>query len=96
MQNRNYVEGSICEAYLIEEISTFCSHYFEDHVQTRLNRVPRNDDGGDVNANNRLSIFTHPGRPLGQGIRRYLSDDEYNAAEVYVLMNCEEVAPYIE
>ncbi|XP_031110603.1 uncharacterized protein LOC116014792 isoform X2 [Ipomoea triloba] len=67
VRNRNYVEGSICEAYLIEEISTFCSHYFEDHVQTRLNRVPRNDDGGDVNANNRLSIFTHPGRPLGQG-----------------------------
>nr|GMC58147.1 Transposon, En/Spm-like protein [Ipomoea batatas] len=56
----------------------------------------RFDDGGDVNAKNRLSIFTHLGRPLGQGIRRYLSDYEYNAAEIYVLMNYEDVAPYIE
>ncbi|OMO69060.1 hypothetical protein COLO4_29289 [Corchorus olitorius] len=88
---------SICEAYLIEEISTFCSHYFEINVQTRLNRVPRNDDGGDVDPKGRLSIFTHAGQSLGPtGSRRYLTDDEYNAAEIYVLMNCEEIAPFIE
>ncbi|OMO58327.1 Transposon, En/Spm-like protein [Corchorus capsularis] len=97
VRNRNCVEGSICEAYLIEEISTFCSHYFEINVQTRLNRVPRNDDGGDVDPKGRLSIFTHAGQSFGPtGCRRYLTDDEYNTAVIYVLMNCEEIAPFIE
>ncbi|OMO84807.1 TdcA1-ORF2 protein [Corchorus olitorius] len=45
----------------------------------------------------RLSIFNHPGRPVGQqSFRRRLSDADYNAAEFYVLMNCDEVAPYVE
>ncbi|OMO57998.1 Transposon, En/Spm-like protein [Corchorus capsularis] len=97
VRNRNYVEGSICEAYLIEEISTFCSHYFDINVQTRLNRAPRNDDGGDMDPKGRLSIFTHLGRPLEtKGSHRYLNDVEYKAAETYVLMNREEIAPFIE
>ncbi|XP_011004861.1 PREDICTED: uncharacterized protein LOC105111246, partial [Populus euphratica] len=44
--NKAKVEGSICEAYLIDEITNFASHYFGDDVQTIWNRVPRNDDGG--------------------------------------------------
>ncbi|GKD22672.1 hypothetical protein Tco_1224375, partial [Tanacetum coccineum] len=45
--NKAKVESSIANAYLIEETSMFCSHYFEPHVKTKMNRVPRNDDGGD-------------------------------------------------
>ncbi|GKD12274.1 transposase tnp2 [Tanacetum coccineum] len=45
--NKAKVESSIANAYLIEETSMFCSHYFEPHVKTKLNRVPRNDNGGD-------------------------------------------------
>ena len=41
------MEGSICNPYLVEEASNFCSHYFEPHVYTRMRKVPRNDDGGD-------------------------------------------------
>ena len=44
--NKAKVEGSICKAYLIDEITNFASHYFGDDVQTIWNRVPRNDDGG--------------------------------------------------
>ena len=44
--NKAQVEGSICEAYLIDEITNFASYYFGDDVQTIWNRVPRNDDGG--------------------------------------------------
>ncbi|OMO87017.1 hypothetical protein CCACVL1_09317, partial [Corchorus capsularis] len=94
--NRSSVEASICEAYIVEEISTFCSFYFESNVPTRLNRVPRNDDGGEVDSMGRLSIFTHPGRPFGPNSSRYLTEDEYKATELYVLLNCEEVEPYIE
>ncbi|OMO57751.1 Transposon, En/Spm-like protein [Corchorus capsularis] len=95
--NRSSVEASICESYIVEEISTFCSLYFDSNITTRLNRVPRNDDGGEVDSIGRLSIFSHPGRAFGPSrFCRYLTDDEYKAAELYVLLNCEEIEPYIE
>ncbi|WRX10853.1 protein of unknown function DUF4216 - like 2 [Theobroma cacao] len=60
VKNRASVERSICEAYVIEEVSSFCSWYFEPVVRTKVNRVPHNDDGGEVDSMGRLSIFTHP------------------------------------
>lgn len=97
VKNKASVEGSIVEAYLIEEISSFCSHYFEPSISTRLNRVPRNDDGGHVEPMGRLSIFTHAGRPFGHlDHGRMLSNEEYRAAHLYVLLNCPEIDPFIE
>ncbi|XP_021618084.2 uncharacterized protein LOC110619138 [Manihot esculenta] len=97
VKNKASVEGSIVEAYLIEEISSFCSHYFEPSISTRLNRVPRNDDGGHVEPMGRLSIFTHAGRPFGQLEHgRMLSNEEYCAAHLYVLLNCPEIDPFID
>jgi len=40
------IEGSICEAYLVEETSTFTSYYYPPDVPCRRNIVPRDDDGG--------------------------------------------------
>ena len=40
------VEGLICNAYLVEEASAFCAHYFEPQVYTRHRKVPRNYDYG--------------------------------------------------
>ncbi|KAK1362529.1 hypothetical protein POM88_047003 [Heracleum sosnowskyi] len=79
----------------IEEASTFCSHYFEQHVQTKHRKVPRNVSSGESFLGN-FSIFSHPGRAHGAGKTRYLDDREYIAANNYVLFNCPEVAPYIE
>ncbi|KAL0293819.1 UNVERIFIED_CONTAM: hypothetical protein Sradi_6918500 [Sesamum radiatum] len=93
--NRAQVEASIVEAYMIEEVSTFCSAYFESHVSTRLNRVSRNDDGGPVDPGN-LFISTHPGRPLGSRVAiRYLDVDELKAAHRYVLLNHDKIDPYL-
>ena len=44
--NKAEVEGFMCEAYLIDEIINFASHYFGDDVQTIWNRVLQNNDGG--------------------------------------------------
>jgi hypothetical protein len=55
-----YVEASICEAYIVEEISIFISYYFEPHFRTRINHVSRHDDGGEVSLSENLSIFSHP------------------------------------
>ncbi|KAK4707330.1 hypothetical protein R3W88_033104 [Solanum pinnatisectum] len=96
VKNRYHVEGSICEAYIIKEISTFSSHYFQPNVQTRLNKVTRNDDGGEVDVpDGCLSIFLHPGHPSGVMNGRYLSDKEWDATRIYVLLNCEEIQQFI-
>ncbi|XP_039130823.1 uncharacterized protein LOC120267164 isoform X1 [Dioscorea cayenensis subsp. rotundata] len=95
--NKAKVEGSICNAYLVEEASTFCSYYFEPHVNTKLRKVPRNDDGGKVETSEGLlSIFSFPGRPYGQAKSRRLTDKEYHQAQTYVLLNCDGVQQYVK
>ncbi|XP_021602598.1 uncharacterized protein LOC110607753 [Manihot esculenta] len=42
VKNKTRVEGSICNAYLVEEASAFFAHYFEAHVITRHQKVPCN------------------------------------------------------
>ena len=77
IKNKAHVEASICEAYIVEEISTFISYYFEPYLRTRINRVPRHDDGGEVSSSGNLSIFSNPGRPIhkndGRGRQRRTS-----------------------
>ena len=99
MRNKAKVEGSICNAYLVSEASSFCSYYFEPHVYTRQRKVPRHDDGGPVagtdNEGN-LSIFIHPGRPMGRCRSRFMTEEEYEAAQKYILLNCQEIHPFIK
>ncbi|KAL0408250.1 UNVERIFIED_CONTAM: hypothetical protein Sradi_1759400 [Sesamum radiatum] len=81
---------------MIEEVSTFCSSYFEPHVKSRLNQVPRNADGGMIDSCETL-FSTHSGRPLDFRIAvRYLDDDEMNAAHKYVLMNYEHIDLFLQ
>jgi hypothetical protein len=61
IKNKAHVKASICEAYIVKEISTFISYYFEPHLRMRINRVPRYDDGGEVPSSGNLSIFSNPG-----------------------------------
>ncbi|KAL0310266.1 UNVERIFIED_CONTAM: hypothetical protein Scaly_2944300 [Sesamum calycinum] len=44
VKDKAYVEASIVEAYLVEEISLFTSHYFEPQVLRKRNMPSRNDD----------------------------------------------------
>ena len=96
VKNKAQVEGSIAEAYLLQEISDFSSLYFSEHLQTRWNTVPRNDDGGRVDAaEGSLSVFTHPGRGTSGSRDSYLDDRDLVAATHYVLLNINEMRPYI-
>ncbi|XP_057990748.1 uncharacterized protein LOC110633890 [Hevea brasiliensis] len=96
VKNKPKVEGSICNAYLVEEASNFCAHYFEPHVLTRDQQVPRNDDGGDdADIEGNLLIFNYLGRPYGRAKMRVLADDEYKVAQIYVLLNCLEIDTYV-
>lgn len=85
------VEESICEAYILEEISK----YLDPKLQTRNTKVPRNDDGGEGMVDECLSIFKYPCRPIGKCRNRFLTNEELQIAETYVLVNCEEVEPFL-
>ncbi|KAH0695952.1 hypothetical protein KY289_013434 [Solanum tuberosum] len=93
------VEGCICNAHLVEEASSFCSHYFKPHVYTRHRKVPRNGDGGTCEHGEHggnLSIFTYPRKGFGEQGPRYLTEEELDATHIYILLNCVEVQPYVK
>jgi Domain of unknown function (DUF4218) len=91
--NKARVEGSICNAYLLEEISNFCSLYFEDHVDTKAKSL---DFGFDNQVDSSLpELFQdHNGSTTGKCIKRFLDEKEYDQAHFYVLSNCELLRPY--
>ncbi|XP_073133531.1 uncharacterized protein [Henckelia pumila] len=67
VRNKARVYGSICNAYLVEEASYFCSHYFSENVKTRLRKQPRNNEVGDSldEEVSNISIFRCGGRTMG-------------------------------
>lgn len=100
VRNKAKVEGSIVESYLVKELSTYCSLHFEPTTQTRLNREPRNfapDIPSSSGIDNRLSIFKVPCRRLycKAGKKISLSEAEIHKIHTYILLNCDEVRPFI-
>ncbi|KAL0435018.1 UNVERIFIED_CONTAM: hypothetical protein Sradi_0209700 [Sesamum radiatum] len=85
VKNKAAVEASICEAYIVEEISTFTTHYFKPDVICKKRRPGRNDDGLNNENIEHMSIFNHPGRPHGASkMRAFLQDlyERYDADTV--------------
>ena len=76
VKNRAHVETSIVEAYIIEEVATFYSLYFDSNIHTRLNQLPKNDGGGELDLHGQLIVFSQLGRPFGSHRnRRYFHND---------------------
>ena len=92
-----HVEASICEAYIVKEISTFISYYFEPYLRTKINHVSRHNNGGEVPSSGNLSIFSNLGQltPKKAVRGRYLLEIEFRQAHNYVLFNCDELRPFI-
>ncbi|KAJ8639967.1 hypothetical protein MRB53_016661 [Persea americana] len=86
----NEKDMSILEKNIIE-----ITYYFPDEVLTKANRVPRHDDGRNVELNGRLSVFGLPGRAYGKGKRIFLSEQELHAAHTYILFNYEESDDFV-
>ncbi|KAL0361520.1 UNVERIFIED_CONTAM: hypothetical protein Sradi_3836500 [Sesamum radiatum] len=94
VKNKAHVEASICEAYIVQEIGWFTSHYFESHVTCKRHRPSRNDELTQNNDRVARDIFNHPGRTSGVSTKRYALVQERHVMETYVLCNSEVVAPY--
>jgi hypothetical protein len=62
-------------------------------LRTRINHVPRHDDGGEVPLSENLSIFSNSGQPTQKNtvIRRYLSKIKFRQIHNYILFNCDEL-----
>lgn len=95
VRNRSRPEGSIAEGYLAEECLAFCSLYFDEDIETRLNRIGRNNVGGGENTPG-LEIFLMHGYPLWKGKPIVFENDTIRKAHRYVLFNCDDIRSYRE
>lgn len=93
VRNMTRPEGSIAKGYLIEETLTFCSRYLIG-VDTKLNRLRRNDDGNELQQHE--CVFPQAGRPLGGVTSVNLDYTSYAQAHRHVLFNCGSLDYYIE
>ncbi|XP_052728261.1 uncharacterized protein LOC128195210 [Vigna angularis] len=95
VKNKARVEGSICASYLHRETTHFCSHYFKNFMLTP--QSSRNEVDIQIESLTKtLSVFDQPSRHSGRESTHWLSDEELRSAHVHVLINCNEVEPYLE
>ncbi|KAL1321583.1 hypothetical protein AAHE18_14G137400 [Arachis hypogaea] len=91
VRNKARVDGFICEAYILEEISNFTSMYFESTVQTRRTQVHKNNDGDSNMGEYHLSIFRYRYVSIGRGSKKYLTAEELYIAHTYILDSLKEL-----
>ncbi|GLU11855.1 hypothetical protein SLE2022_285750 [Rubroshorea leprosula] len=95
VKNKQRPEASICESYIMSEITNFISHYLDDGVHSTIDNPMRNIVVG-FGDNSGLSIFKCVAKRIGSKItRRCLTVEERKAASYYVLMNCEELRGWV-
>jgi len=90
VKNKARVEGSICAYYLHRETTHFCSHYFNNFM-LRPQHCRNEVDIESERLPSILSFFDY-----GREITCWLIDEELNSTHVHVLINCNEVKPYLE
>lgn len=97
VRNRSYPEGSIVEAYMMEECVNFCSRYLED-VETKFNKIHRNDDTHSESGESivEFPIFSNPGHHIGRRNSIALEKEIITKAHQYVLFNCGEIESFID
>jgi hypothetical protein len=92
--NRAKPEGSIAEAYVVDECVSYCSRYLTN-IETRFNKKDRNNDGKRVTSSDELRVFSTAAKGLGAS-KLNLYDSEYDQMAWCVLDNCREVEKYME
>ncbi|CAN6581586.1 unnamed protein product [Malus baccata var. baccata] len=93
VRNKGRPEGSIAEAYLVDECLSFCSMYLRD-VESRRTRRGRNEDGIGRGVSGGLSIFDSKGCYMGSGETVELDLNVLDQCHKYILNNCDEVSPF--
>ena len=97
MGNKARVEASICNAYLLEEVTNFCSLYFEEEVDSKVKDLGLGAHAeSELNNNPDLpEMFSSTfGHSSSEGQLCYLVEKDYKVAHRYVLSNCETLQQY--
>ena len=89
VRNKARPEGSIAEGYVAEEALTFCSRYLKD-VETRFNRLDRNDDGAPEQPD-KFQVFQSVCEPVGRCVDTRMKPDVMQAVVWFVLNNSPEI-----
>lgn len=97
MGNKARVEGSICNAYLLEEITNFCSLYFEEDVNCKVKDLGLGtcvDNESNIDPDLPEMFSSIIGHSSSEGQFCYLDEKDYKVAHRYVLSNCEILQQY--
>lgn len=98
VRNKAKVKGPISSVYFVEETSSFCSCYFEDHASMKHKNVSWNDNGdGYVVYEHEevISIFKYFGWTFSNAKTRYITNEKFKLTRTYVLLNSSEIEPFI-
>jgi len=95
--NKAHVKSSICNAYLMQEISYFCTNYFDESIDTKSRDWGRNvtrsyPTESDPDVPELFSI--NLGYASSQGNIQYLDERDFRVAHAYVFSNCDILKPY--
>jgi len=94
-KNKARVEASIVHAYLAFEIKHFIEYYFQSSLH-RPN-IRRNEGMQQLEPQMPTpSVFNRKDTPFENRGKRYLTEPEYSIACLHILLNCDEVQPYLE
>jgi len=85
--NKAHVKSSICNAYLMQEISYFCTNYFDESIDTKSRDWGRNvtrsyPTESDPDVPELFSI--NLGYASSQGNIQYLDEQDFRVAHAYV------------
>lgn len=92
VKNQTHPEGSIAEAYIVNEALTFCSMYLCD-VETKFTRPKGNQDERFIAPKRQLSIFQHVSCPIEKKQVILLEQKLRKKAEWYIMNNCPKIQP---
>ena len=97
VRNKARVEGSIVEAYLVEEATNFLSLYFRSNVHSVRNKTPRYDDAGSTSVRDcGIELFEHIGRCFISLGFRDLTTEQSKVAALYILTNIPEMDDFFK
>ena len=92
-RNKARIEASMAEAFILEEVSNFTTSYYKDSLPSVHNPIPRyNTDERSSN----LSLFKGQLGRASASSTKTLRNDEWRTIMLYVLLNLDEVNPYVQ
>jgi hypothetical protein len=72
----------------LEEISNFCSLYFEEHIETKAKNLETEVHKEPLLEDLPEYFQVDMGSTTGKCVEGYLTEEEYEQAHIYILRNC--------